>query len=255
MTQADPFAAAQISSPAPVQTIPASAPQVDPFNGVDVDMADPFATAEDVKGGTYRPSPRVDDLNERLIVMIPRKFRSDYPIPKDYIAKGSNKTTQDLYIVDLYILGNEPLTFTYKETDQTTQVETRKDVTIPAEEMPAEFLGKYIYQAALVGQLRRVDGTAKPLLMGVMRRGPQAKDRGSKTFDSIRAEFAEYARQAAAGRVPPSLPSFSWQVDTAITPDQRVQAMAWWTQSQGRIAKPGKAIDVTGTPTGNGSQQ
>lgn len=237
----DPFAAAEVPTA-----------QSDPFNGPStVDASDPFATGEDLKGGPYTPSPSVDDLEGRLVVMIPRQFRSDAPIFKDFIKEGG-PTTQDRYTVDLYVLGSEPLVYSYKERDEKGG-ETGKVIEVKVDDMPACFKGVWINRAALVGQLRKVDGSGRPLLMGVMRKGPQSQDRrNGATFDTIATSFRKfqdaYAAYVAGGMkgAKPTEPRYSWQVDVLVSAEQRAVAMRWWESSKDAILPIGKAPDVTG---------
>lgn len=242
-TTPDPFAAVQVPAAAPASA-PASRP-ADPFNGVDVDTSDPFATGETVNaGGNFRPTPGPEALNGRLVVYIPRSFRKDARVPESF-AKVQGETREE-WRADLYVIGGGDLSYTYTETDQQTQQKTQKTMTIPAAEMPAEFLDIFVPQAALIGQLRKVDGTAKPLLMGVLRRGPKAQEkRAGKTFAQVEAAYAEWMAAMGRGQRTPE-PSFSWQVDVDVTPEQRAQALAWWRSAQGSIKPLGKAIDRTG---------
>lgn len=247
-TAPDPFAAVQVPGAAPA---PASAgysdgmQPADPFNGVDVDTSDPFATGETVNaGGNFRPTPSPEALAGRLVVYIPRSFRKDALVPKDF-AKVQGETREE-WRADLYVIDRAPLTYTAKRTDQQTQAVTTETITLAAEDMPAEFLDIFVAQAALIGQLRKVDGTAKPLLMGVLRRGPKAdQKRAGKTFAQVEAEYAAWMANMAKG-IRGTEPAFSWQVDVDVTPDQRAAALAWWKSVATTIKPLGKAIDRTG---------
>ena len=242
-TPADPFAAVQV----PAAQRPAAPAQVpaDPFNGVDVDQSDPFATGETVNagGGNFRPTPGPEALNGRLVVYIPRSFRKDAKVPESF-AKFQGETREE-WRADLYVLDRRDLTYTANRTDQ-NGVKTQETITIPAADMPAEFLDTFVPQAALIGQLRKVDGTAKPLLMGVLRRGPKAEQKkAGKTFADIEREYAAWMQAMGQGRKTTE-PGFSWQVDVDVTPDQKALALAWWKSVATTIKPLTKAQDRTG---------
>lgn len=197
----------------------------DPFAQT-ADTEDPFATADDVKGsgGTFRPSPKPEDLEGRLIAMIPRSFRNDAP-KLDRFVKPGESAVQDQYTVDLYVIDRAPLTYWYNAKVEGSEERKLTEYVIPAEDMPAGFEGVWIQQAALIGQLRKVDGSAKPIVMGRMRKGPQARDRGKQTFETIAAETQAWRDRGSRGEAP----RFSWQVDVMNegTPDH-AEALAWW---------------------------
>lgn len=241
----DPFAAVQVPGAQPAPAAPASTPDADPFNGVDVDTSDPFATGETVNaGGSFRPTPGPEALAGRLVVYIPRSFRKDSLVPEAF-AKVKGETREE-WKADLYVIDPRDLTYTYTKTDQQTQQKTQETITIPASDMPAEFLDIFVPQAALIGQLRKVDGTAKPLLMGVLRRGPKADaKKAGKTFADIETAYAEWMANMGKG-IRTAEPGYSWQVDVDVTPEQKAMALAWWRSAQGRIKPLAKAIDRTG---------
>ena len=237
----DPFAAVQVPGAAPA---PATSQPADPFNGVDVDTSDPFATGETVNaGGNFRPTPSLDALHGRLVVYIPRSFRKDALVPEAF-AKVQGETREE-WRADLYVLGGQDLTYVANRKDKETGAVTTETVVIPAADMPAEFPDVFVPQAALIGQLRKVDGTAKPLLMGVLRRGPKADQRGKKTFADIEQAYAEWMANMGRGVKTPE-PGFSWQVDVDVTPAQKAEALAWWKSAQHTIKPLAKAIDRTG---------
>ncbi|HEU4754273.1 MAG TPA: hypothetical protein VFU47_14280 [Armatimonadota bacterium] len=198
----------------------------DPF-AQEVDAEDPFASPDDVKGGgSFRPVPKPEDYAGRLVAMIPRKFRNDAPIPEQFQQAGG-PTVRDEYTVDLYILDGGELKFWANVKQEGSEDRELKEIIVPADEIPAGWEGVWIVQSALIGQLRKVDGTRRPILLGRMRRGPQAKDRGKKTFDSIQAEWDAYAARGMKGEKP----RFSWQVDVAISPEDRAVALEWWRKA------------------------
>lgn len=197
----------------------------DPF-GSEPDASDPFATPEEVRGnsGPFIPTPKLEDIAGRLVAMIPRKFEDDAPIPEDFRQKDG-PTVRDRYTVDMFVLNGGELSYTYmgKVEGKENEREERTH-TIPADEVPAAFTNVWRVEASLIGQLRRIDGTQRPVLLGVVRRGPQAADRRKGvTFDDVEAAHEKWTKNPKGNH-----PKFSWQVDTDITPEQRAAALSWW---------------------------
>lgn len=194
----------------------------DPF-GATVDEDDPFATAEEGKagGGVFEPTPKIPDLAGRLVAMIPRKF-TDKAIKAERFQKNADDKYQDRYTVDLVVLDGGDLSFfaMVKEGDETVE----KEITVPAGELPKMWQGSWIFQLALIGQLRKVAGGPRPVLLGRMRRGPLAKNRGSQSFDSVEAAWSAWDKRGRRG----TEPDYSWQVDTEIPEDARRVALSWW---------------------------
>jgi hypothetical protein len=195
----------------------------DPFGATEVDE-DPFATEDDVKGGSYTPTPKLEDLEGRLVVMVPRAFTDEAPKPKQF-QKDPTDTTQDRYTADVIVLDGGPLSFEYPGPDDGKGNRAMLDTTT---DVPVVFPGKWVFEQAVIGQLKRVDGTARPMLLGVVRRGPQSADRkAGKGFEDIAQAFAAWRKNPRGNP-----PKFSWQIDVAITPDQKAMALAWWKQAQ-----------------------
>jgi hypothetical protein len=192
----------------------------DPFGATDTDE-DPFATEDDVKGGSFTPAPKIPDLEGRLVVMVPRAFVDDAPKAKEY-QKDASDTTQDRYTADVIVLDGGPLTFEYP--GQADDKGNRPTLTSTVEDLPALFPGRWIFEQAIIGQLKKVDGSARPMLLGVVRRGPQSKDRAAgKTFQDIAAAHEAWRKNPKG-----NAPRFSWQIDVAVTPGQKAAALTWW---------------------------
>lgn len=186
---------------------------------------DPFATPDDVKGGAFTPTPPFEALDGHLVVMVPRSFRDDAPIPEEYRTADGPKV-RDQYTVDMVILDGPPVTFEYNGPIKVDGKRDRLSTTVT--EFPALFTGVWRVEASIVGQLKKVDGSARPMLLGVLRRGPQAKDRqAGKTFEHIAFAFDAWRKNPKG--MPPR---FSWQIDTAITPEQKAAAMSWWNAAK-----------------------
>jgi len=196
----------------------------DPFGSPEVDE-DPFATAEDVKARrAFVPTPNLEALDGRLLVMVPRKFEENAPKNKAFIKPGE-KETQNRYTVDLVCLSGGPLTFWYNAKVEGKTEKEPKEHTIDT--LPQMWEDVWRTEAAIVGQLRKVDGTRRPMLLGRLKRGPQSADRDKKNFATIAEEFAAWEKRGRKG----ASPKFSWQVDVDITPEDKALAMKWYASA------------------------
>jgi hypothetical protein len=203
--------------------------EADPF-GATVDEEDPFATEEEGRagGGNFAPTPKIPDIHGRLVAMIPREFTKK-ALKAERFRKGDDDKYQDRYTVDLVVLDGGDLSFfaQVKEGDKTVE----KEITVPAADLPQVWEGSWIFQQALIGQLRKVDGGARPILLGRVKRGPVAKDRGTKSFADVEQAWAAWDKRGRRGEEP----AYSWQVDTAISEADRAVALRWWASVKDTI--------------------
>lgn len=204
----------------------------DPF-ATDVDESDPFATPEDVAstGGTFKPTPKPEDLHNVLIAMVPRKYDKNAPKLERFVKAGEDPY-QERWTVDLFVLDNNgaDFAFTSVKTDKDTQTRVEAEYVTAAVNMPEMFPRMWVQQFALIGQLSRIADGARPILAGRMRRGPVAEDkRKGKTFDQVESDYATWVSKGARGEKP----AFSWQVDTAMSPEDRAKMVAWWATANG----------------------
>lgn len=192
----------------------------DPF-AQNVDVDDPFATPEDVRT-VFNPTPPLEVLEGRVLVMVPRKFEDDAPIPDEFIQSGGPKV-RDRYTVDMVVLTGGPVTFEYNGPAGKDGKRERLSATVTA--LPALFSGVWRVEASLIGQLRKVDGGPRPMLLGRLIRGPQAKDRkAGKTVEDVAAEFAAWRRNPKG-----NAPRFSWQmVVEGLSAEDKALAMDWY---------------------------
>lgn len=197
----------------------------DPFGAPEVDE-DPFATTDDVKGGSYAPTPRMEDLEGRLVVMVPREFTDQAPKAVEF-QKDPTDTVQDRWTADVVVLDGGPLTFEYP--GQKDDKGNRPMVAHTVDAMPATFTNKWVFEQAVIGQLNKVSGTQRPMLLGRVVRGPQSKDRqNGKTIADI-AEAFKVWRKNPKGKPP----RFSWQIDVAgVTVADKEVAMKWWQKAR-----------------------
>lgn len=195
----------------------------DPFGGAELDD-DPFATADDVKA-SFTPKPTLEDLDGRLLVMVPRAFTDEAPKAKQFWKDKNVAETQDRYTVDLVVLDGGPLTYKYYGQPDAQGNRAENENTV---EPPFMWTDAWRNEASLIGQLRKVDGTARPMLLGVLRKGPQADDRkAGKGFAEIAAAFEAFYRNPRLAK-----PKFSWQMDVdGVTPAQHAAALDWYRQA------------------------
>lgn len=191
----------------------------DPFGAVEVDE-DPFATPEDVKTGkSFTPTPSLEQLERKLLILVPRKFEEDAPVPEAF-AKNPGEV-RERYTVDMVVLGSGAFTFQYNAKIEGSDGREPRDFTV---DLPHLFTDVWRVEASIIGQLRKVDGTQRPMLLGVLRRGPQSKDRqAGKTFEDIEAAFEAWRKNPRG-----ATPRFSWQIDVDVTPEQKAAATAWY---------------------------
>lgn len=201
----------------------------DPF-GATVDADDPFATPAEGKagGGSFEPTPTVADLNGWLVAYIPREFTDKAPKKKEH-QKTPDDVYQDRYTVDLVILAGNDLSFYTKVKEGDRLVE--KEITVPASEFPKMYTGTWIFQQALIGQLKKVHGSPRPILLGRVGRGPRAKDRDTETFESIAQAWKNWEARGRRGEAPP----YSWQINVDITEAEREIAKRWWASAKDSI--------------------
>jgi hypothetical protein len=198
----------------------------DPF-AVGADEDDPFADAATARqgAGTFTPRPALEDLEGRTVIMVPRGLDKEAKTPDMWVAKGA-QPTREQYTVDLVVLDGGPLSFPYKDKvteGNTTRVEEK---TFTVDELPFMWKGVWRTEASIIGQLKKVDGTSKPMLLGVLRKGPQADDRkAGVTWQNI-AEAFEVWRKNPRGNAP----KFSWFVD--VDSANKELALAWWRAAQ-----------------------
>jgi hypothetical protein len=207
----------------------------DPF-ATAVDEDDPFATPEDVarSSGPFVPRPYLADLAGRLVAMVPREFKADHPKRKDRIEAGG-KETEECYIVDMAVLSGGDLTFFYASKVEGKEDEfEQQEHTIPAGEIPFTWFRVFRTEGNVIGQLKKIDGTARPVLLGRVRRGPQAPDkRKGVTADQVEKLWEAYEAHLRAGRTNAVKPKFSWFVDVDVVTDaDRTLARQWLTAAK-----------------------
>lgn len=198
----------------------------DPF-AVETDE-DPFATPEDSKGGgSFEPSPFFDAIPGRLVALIPRKFEPEAKKRADRVEAGG-KDTEERYTADMVVLDGGPVTFWYNEKQEGSEERVPTEKTIDA--LPHLFPGTWRTEGRVIGRLKKVDGGARPILLGRVRRVPQ-KDDAAKgaTMASIESAWAAWEKRGKNG----PRPKFSWDViPDGLTDADKALAASWWKAAQ-----------------------
>ena len=220
----DPFAAAQVS--------PATAG--DPFVSAH-DEADPFATSSDFKGGDFTPSPPLEALKGRVVIMIPRSLDKNAKDPND----PTGQKTREVYTVDLVVLSGGELRYHYNKSgnpeaanpaDREPQVAewVVSDVSLDA---PFSIPRYWVPQGGIIGKLKQTHTNGRPYL-GVPAIAPvkQDRDKGKTAEQVIREVDAWVARGRAGAR-----PRYLWTLEDP-TPEQRAIALTWWKREAANIA-------------------
>lgn len=206
----------------------------DPF-ATETNVGDPFATAEDTKGGggSFTPTPFFDALAGRLIALIPRSFDKEAPKRADRVETGG-ATTEERYTVDMVVLDGGDLTYWYNKKVEGSEDRVPTEMTIPAADLPMLYTGVWRTEGNVIGRLKKIDGTARPILLGVVRRIPRAKAKGKGV--TTEAVEAAYAAWEARGKNGPR-PEFSWDVVPAASgsPEadaHRALAGSWYAKAR-----------------------
>jgi hypothetical protein len=219
----DPFATAQVNQPA--------AGTVDPFTSAS-DSADPFATSSDYRAD-FTPSPTLESLQGRLVVMIPRNLD---PAAKDPNNPGQ---TREQYTVDLYVLdgGRFSYFYTQKGNPEATDPADRQDqvkewvVENVTPDQPFSVTSYWVPQGGVIGKLKKAHRDGRPYL-GVPSMIPTKadRDRGLTAAAVRQAVEAWVARNRQGAR-----PRYTWTLEDP-TPAQRQAAVAWWGKARTEIA-------------------
>lgn len=210
----DPFAQAAVGSAAP-----------DAFTASH-DADDPFAVSTDYKGGDFTPAVPLDNLQGRLVIMIPRSLDANAKDPFD----PEGKKTREQYTVDLHVLTGGELRYYYTQradAEKGTPEET-KEMVIP--ETPASWPNYWVPQGAIIGKLKHAHANGRPFL-GVVAMIPTKADRArGVTAQQIREiVHAWVARNRQGAR-----PQYTWVLEDP-TPEQREVAKAWWATNKDTI--------------------
>lgn len=208
--------------------------------GAAADMDDPFATSSDIKtGGLWDPRVPFEDIQGRLVVMIPREYDETAPNP----FPGQEGKTREEFRVDLVVLDGGDLSYEYNETDPADKTKKiLKTREVPASDLPFVARLQSVAQGGLVKKLKGVAGlpssgagkvqfsTIPRLYLGVMAYAPYvAAEKKGATIDSVTATVEQWIARQRKG----TKPEYTWTLDDrphVLTPERKQIAGAWWAE-------------------------
>lgn len=222
----DPFAAAAVAG---TQT-------VDPYTPAS-DVDDPFAVNSDYRGD-FTPAVPLDNLQGRLVVMIPRSFDPNAKDPFD----PTGVKTREQYTVDLYVLTGGRLSYYYTQradAEKGTPEETKEMVienVSPTE--PAAWPNYWVPQGGIIGKLKKAHEEGRPFLGVVAMVATSADRKRGVTNEVTRRVVKEWIERGRQG----ARPRYTWALDDP-TPDLKAVAIEWWKRERANIAAvtPSKA--------------
>ncbi len=207
-------------------------------NTVPVNMADPFARQSEAAaaagpiGGQWDPRIPFDAIEGRMVIMVPKSYRDDAPVPEAFNPKEGE--VREEYRVDLIVLDGGPLEYEYNFKESKDSEPVKKTMTVT--EFPHTARGQNIAQGQLI---RALKGAAKEgkFLFGVMTRVPQLRDQKAYPTPEALAEARKtWIANLSAGKVTPE-PRYTWGLDErpqALTPERLTLAGQWWENEKAR---------------------
>lgn len=212
--------------------------------GVAVDVANPFATQQEAAAtvggsGTWDPRVPFDVIEGRMIVMVPKSFREDAPVPAAFSPKEDD--VREEYRVDLIVLDGERFSFEYNfRASKDAEVEKR---TWEVREFPSLHRGQTVAQGGLIRALKGADKTGR-FLYGVMTMVPQVRDLSLyPTPEALKAARDEWIAALGAGKRGLNEPRYTWGLDDrphVLTPDRINLAVQWWETEKRRRLDAGE---------------
>lgn len=208
-------ASAQTASTVASQAIPA---------GKRADVDDPFATSSEIKtGGVWTPRVPFEDIEGRMVVMVPKSFD---PEARDPHNEGE---TREEFKVDLIVLDGDPFTYEYTERNQEDPTGPRIDKQMSVESFPFTALSQSIPQGGFISKLKPLFEDGR-LYMGVMSYAPyRADEKKGATIDSTKAIVEAWISKGRKS----AKPRYTWTLDDrkhVLTPERRALAVAWWNE-------------------------
>lgn len=211
----------------------------DPFaapSGVDEDF-DPFATADDVKAGSgiFVPRPPIDELRDRLVVLVPRKFEEEAKV-SDYLRQTYNlPEVREEWTIDLIVLDGGKLEYTYRSKVQGTENDY-EEKTMTVTEFPFEVPNFKVSWSNIIGKLNKLADSPRPFGLGRIRAGYSAAEmRKGKTFADFRQEEDAWVTAATTDPLKAGArPKAKWHFELDESPEARKLAVAWWTDAKAR---------------------
>lgn len=188
------------------------------------DVDDPFATSSEIQtGGVWTPRVPFEDIEGRMVVIVPKSFN---PTADDPFNKGEKR---EEFRVDLVVLDGEPFTYEYTERNDADPTGPRLDKEKRVDAFPFTALSQSIAQGGLVGKLKPIFEDGR-LFMGVMSYAPwKADEKKGATIDSTRRIVQAWIEKGRKG----TKPNYTWALDdrpAVLTPERRALAGQWWNE-------------------------
>lgn len=196
-----------------------------------VNVDNPFAKQSEGRaaaggGGDWDPRVPFQDIEGRMVVMVPKSYRDDAPIPEKFNPKQGE--VREEYRVDLVVLDGEPFSFThtFRASKDAEPEEKVKEVT----EFPFVARGQTVAQGQLIRALKGAEKNGQ-FLYGVLTRVPQLRDaKQYPTPEALAAARKQWIADLSAGKNATE-PRFTWGLDerpAALTPERVNLAAQWW---------------------------
>lgn len=207
-----------------------------------IDTNNPFATqseGSDVmgSGGGWDPRVPFDQIEGRMVILVPKSFRDDAPVPEAF-RKTADEVREE-FRVDLFILDGEPFEFEYNfKASKDAAVEKK---VWKVETFPSMHRQQTVANGQLVRALKGAQKTGK-FLYGVMTRVPVWADRSKYTIESLATARLAWIANLAAGKATPE-PRSTWGLDerpNALTSERISLAVAWWETEKVRRLSAGE---------------
>lgn len=190
------------------------------------DVDDPFATSSEIQtGGVWTPRVPFEDIEGRMVVIVPKSFNPTAPDP----FPGQEGKTRELFTVDLVVLDGKSFTYEYKERNEADPTGPALEKEMRVDEIPFTALSQRIGQGGLVAKLKPIFEDGR-LFMGVMSYAPYVADsKKGATIDSTRKIVEAWIAKGRKG----TKPQYTWALDdrpTVLTPERRALAGQWWNE-------------------------
>ena len=192
--------------------------------------SDPFATADDAAShaGPFIPWPKIDDVQERLIVLVPRKYDEEAKVSEFAQRTYGMPATQPEWRTDLVVLDGGKLEYAYKAKKEGTDSEY-VDATWTVDTLPTVIPNWRVTAGNMIGTINRVHDGPKPFVLGRIRAGYTAKEmRAGRTFEEFAKELADFERSPRGKKQPKPV----WHMVVSDDAADRAVALSWWRAAQ-----------------------
>jgi hypothetical protein len=221
-------AAAQASQSAPAASAPVR-------NAMPIDASNPFAQSSELGGGggTFAPTPSVENLVGRTVVYIPRTFDANALVPASFGAPAG--ATRKQWTADLYILDGGELRFWYTKKGDPKATPPTQDATVEhvvenvTPEDPYVCLNTWVAQAAFVGKLSAAADRGQILIGSPIRGAMKAQREKGMTDEQVQADFDAWLARGKPGNF-----QFVWLL-ADVTPDGMKNVQTWWATHKDSI--------------------